>query len=255
MIKLHVTEYGQGYPVLLLHGFPFDHTIWQAQVDVLRDSYRLILPDLRGHGQSSAPDGVYTMEEQARDVIGVLDDLHIQQAIWVGHSMGGYITMAAVRLAPERIGGLALVATHAGADSDERRAGRLAAAEKALLEGGAPLVSAMLKALFAPGTDLTAPPAQHIADLITRTAPAGLAGAQHGMAARPDSIETLRGVRVPVVVIAGTNDTIIPLDGARFMARAIPGAMWVEIAESGHLPMLEQPAALNEVLRTFLRRF
>ncbi|MBI5959500.1 MAG: alpha/beta fold hydrolase [Chloroflexi bacterium] len=253
-VKLHYVEQGQGNPVILLHGFPFDHTIWQAQVDALSDHCRLILPDLRGHGQSPAPDGIYTMDELAGDVIALMDDLHIQRAVWIGHSMGGYILMAALRLAPERISGIGLVATQASADSEERRAGRLAAAEKALQEGGAPVAQMMIKALFAPGFDLISPPAQRIADLISRTAWTGLAGSQRGMAARPDSIETLRGVRVPAVVIAGANDSIIPLDGAQQMAQAIPGARLVEIADAGHLLMLEQPEAVSAALRSFTER-
>jgi 3-oxoadipate enol-lactonase len=251
-VKLHYVERGRGMPVVLLHGFPFDHTIWQAQVEALHDSFRLILPDLRGHGQSPTPAGAYRMDLMAQDVFALLDDLNVERAVWVGHSMGGYITMAALRTAPERITGIGLVATHPLADPEDRRAGRLATADKVLTEGSSLVAQTMIKTIFAPGFDLDSPPARRLFDLMSRTPLLGIAGAQRGMAERPDSVETLRNVRVPAVVIAGLGDQIVAPDMMLQMARDIPNARLVEIAGAGHVPMIEQPDATTAALRALL---
>jgi pimeloyl-ACP methyl ester carboxylesterase len=239
-------------PVVLLHGFPFDHTIWRAQVEALSGSFRLITPDLRGQGQSPVTEDVYTMDLLARDVIGLLDDLGIARAVWAGHSLGGYITMAALRIAPDRIAGIALVATQHRADTEERRQGRIAAAEQARTPGPHPVPPAMVQAMFAPGYDLASPTGRQITDLMGRIAPLGIAGTQLGMAGRPDSTETLRAVRVPAVVIAGAKDQIVPLAVAQQMAQTVPQSRLVEIGGAGHLVMIEQPEATTAALREFL---
>lgn len=251
-VKLFFEDHGAGLPVVLLHGFPFDHTLWRAQVEALRGSFRMITPDLRGQGRSPVTDGVYPMDLLARDVIGLLDDLGIARAVWAGHSIGGYITMAALRIAPERIAGIALVATQHLADSEERRRGRIAAAEKARGPGPHTVSTAMVQAMFAPGYDLASPTGQQIIDLMGCIAPQGIAGTQLGMAERPDSTETLRAVRVPALVIAAANDQIVPLDVARQMAQTIALARLVEIGGAGHLVMIEQPDATTAALREFL---
>jgi 3-oxoadipate enol-lactonase len=251
-VKLHYVERGQGTPIVFLHGFPFDHTIWRAQVEALRDAFRLILPDLRGHGQSPAPAGVYRMELMAQDVFALLDDLNIERAVWVGHSMGGYITMAALRAAPERIAGVGLVATHPLRDPDDRRAGRLATAEKVLTEGSGIVAQNMIRMVFAPGFDLDSPPARELFDLMNRTSPLGIAGVQRGMAERPDSVQALRHTQVPAVVIAGLGDQIVAPDVMRQMAHDIPNGRLIEIADAGHMPMIEQPDATTAALREFM---
>ena len=253
-VKLFYVERGRGLPVVLLHGFPFDHTLWRAQDAALSDSFRIITPDLRGHGASPAPEGVYHMELLARDVLALLDDLGIERAVWVGHSMGGYITMAALRIAPERISGIGLVATQPLADPEDRRAGRLATAEKVLVEGSGMVAQSMIKIVFAPGFDTDSPPAQELFEVMSKTAPLGIAGSLRGMAGRPDSVETLRSANVPAVVIAGVEDQIAALDVMQRMASTIPGAYLVKIAGAGHIPMVEQPEVTTSALRDFLQR-
>jgi pimeloyl-ACP methyl ester carboxylesterase len=160
--------------------------------------------------------------------------------------------MAALRATPERITGIGLVATHPLSDSKDRRAGRLAAAEKVLTEGSGVVVQNLIKTVFAPGFDLDSPPARKLFDVMSRTPLLGIAGAQRGMAERPDSVETLRNVRVPAVVIAGLGDQIVASDVMRQMARDIPKARLAEIAGAGHVPMIEQPDATTATLREFL---
>lgn len=253
-IPLHYTEAGTGFPVVLLHGFPFDHTIWAAQQSALSDTYRVITPDLRGHGQSPAlAADVYTMDDFAQDVIALLDTLDIERAVWVGHSMGGYIMLAALRLAPERIAGVAFVATHPYPDSADKQAGRRATAERVLAEGSVIAADSMRPIMFAPNFDTESATAQTIYDIMRNTAPETIAAAQRGMAGRPDSVPTVRAMTVPAVVIAGTDDQIMGINVARGMIDVLPaGTTLVEIADSGHMPMLEQPAALTDALRAFL---
>ncbi len=253
-IRLHYTEAGNGLPVVLLHGFPFDHTIWAAQQSALSDAYRVITPDLRGHGQSPALTAdVYSMDDFARDVIALLDTLDIERAVWAGHSMGGYIMLAALRRAPERIAGVALVASNPYPDPPEKQAGRRATAERVLAEGSVIAADGMRPIMFAPGFDLDSESTQTCYAMMANTAPETIAAAQRGMAGRPDSVPTVRDLTVPAVVIAGANDQIMGINVARGMIDILPaGTTLVEIADSGHMPMLEQPAALTVALRAFL---
>lgn len=252
-VGLYFEERGKGLPVVLLHGFPFSHHIWRAQIDALTDSFRIIAPDLRGHGQSPAPLGTYDMDLMASDVCALLDDLGIERAAWAGHSLGGYVLMAALRRHPRYVRGAALVATHPLPDSPDKRLQRMQSAEVVLSQGPADLALSMMAVLFAPKFDRQSPAAQAIYEMMTATPALGVAGALRGMAGRPDSVETLRQIVVPAVVIAGVEDQIVKLEVAEEMARSMPGAELVTIAGAGHMPMIEQPEATTAVLREFLR--
>jgi 3-oxoadipate enol-lactonase len=254
IVQLHYVERGEGLPVVLLHGFPFDHRIWEPAAEALSDTYRVIAPDLRGHGQSPAPEGVYTMDALAGDVLALLDELKIERAVWIGHSMGGYITMAALRIAPGRIAGVGLVATHPFADSPEKQRDRIASAKKALERGSEAVVSGMVNGLFAPGTDLESEPVQRIRQIMVNTPREGVAGALEAMAGRPDSVETLRDAAIPMVLIAGAQDQIVGPDMIETMAKTLPKLRRVPIDGAGHMPMIEQPDALTAALREFLQR-
>ena len=133
-VSLHYTEQGQGTPVVFLHGYPFSSAIWHEQ-QRLSDHFRVITPDLRGHGQSPTPLGVYQMDLMARDVFALLDSLEIAQAIIMGHSLGGYVTLAGWRIAPERFLAMGLIASQAAADSEETRQNRYKAADRVEAEG------------------------------------------------------------------------------------------------------------------------
>jgi len=251
-VKLSYWERGTGLPVVLLHGFPFDHTLWQAQADALSREYRIITPDLRGHGQSPAPDGSYPMRDMAGDVVALLDSLGIEQVVWAGHSMGGYITLAALRDFGPRVRAAAFVATHPYADPPEKQQDRQNGARKALESGTESAVSGMIPTIFAPGADPESEQARRIRQIMFRTPPTGVAGVQQGMAARPDSVETLREARVPMVWIAGAQDQIVKRAMLEGLAQTLPSLRMVWIEGAGHLPMIEQPDATTEALRAFL---
>jgi 3-oxoadipate enol-lactonase len=211
-VTLHHTEAGRGMPVVLLHGFPLASAIWREQQRDLSDQYRVITPDLRGHGRSPAAHGVSTMDLMARDVLALLDALHIEHAVLMGHSMGGYVTLAAWKLYPERFRALGLIASQAGADTPEARQARHQLAEKVAAGGSSVVADAMIPKLFAPGFPAESSVIGQVRQLIQGTTPAGIIGALQGMAERRDSGPGLPQMRLPVLILAGESDQIIPPD-------------------------------------------
>ncbi len=253
-VHLHYVQAGNGTPLLLVHGYPLDHTLWQPQMDGLADVTRVIAPDLRGFGQSDAPKGVYTMEVYADDLRALLGPLQIEQAVVCGLSMGGYIALAFWRKYADRIRGLILVDTRAGTDAPAARQARLDMVEQVKQHGSAPAANAMLPRVLAQSTRQSRPDVVESAHaMMLRQPPAGIIGAQLGMAERPDSTALLSTITVPTLVIFGAEDVITPAETeGRSLADAIPGARLVIIPNAGHLSNLEQPDAFNAAVREFL---
>ena len=251
-VTLNYAEAGQGTPVVLLHGFPLSGAIWHEQQQRLSDGFRVITPDLRGHGRSPAPRGVYDMDVLARDVLALLDLLEIKQAVIMGHSMGGYVALAAWRLFPKRFLALGLVASQAGADSADGRLGRYKMAEKVAVDGNKVVAEAMLPRLFAPTLPAEAPMIDHVRQLILNTPCAGIIGSLQGMAQRPDCVALLPEISVPVLILAGAQDQIIAPDKAKAMAAAMKTGTLKMIENAGHMLMLEQPEETTSALKRFL---
>lgn len=246
-ISLAYTRTGEGHPLLLLHGYPLDHSIWTPVVPLLQDSFELILPDLRGFGGSDAPDEDYSMDDLAADLAGLLDHLEIERAALAGHSMGGYVALAFARLYPRRVSGLALVASHPYADPPDRQEARLVTA-RAVAEQGVELVANSMP------EKLTADPAlqRDLRTLALRQPVAGVTGALRAMASRPDSMDLLRGFDFPVVVVHGVQDGIVPLQFARDVQAALPAARIAELPAAGHMPMMESPQETATALLNLL---
>jgi 3-oxoadipate enol-lactonase len=255
-IHLHYDQAGNGIPLLLIHGYPLDHTLWQPQVDGLADIARVIAPDLRGFGQSDAPEGVSTMETYADDLRALLDALKVERAVVCGLSMGGYVALAFWRKYADRARRLILVDTRAGADAPAARQARLDMVEQVKQHGSAPAADAMLPRLLAPSTYQSRPDlVESVHAMMLRQSPAGIIGAQLGMAERPDSTATLPTITVPTLVVFGAEDVITPAETeGRSLADAIPGAKLVIIPNAGHLSNFEQPEAFNAAVREFLTR-
>jgi pimeloyl-ACP methyl ester carboxylesterase len=251
-VTLHYSEHGQGTPVVLLHGYPLSSAIWHTQQQGLSDHYRVITPDLRGHGQSPAPDGVYEMETLAGDVLAMLDSLNIPKAVIMGHSMGGYVTLALWRIAPQRFTALGLICSQAAADTEEARNNRYKTAEKVFGEGSQVVANAMVPRLFAPNVPEDETFIEQVRTIILNTRPSGIIGSLKGMAARPDSTALLPGINVPVLILAGDRDQIISLQKAESMLSAIPKSTLATVENAGHMPMLEQPQATTMAIRNFL---
>jgi pimeloyl-ACP methyl ester carboxylesterase len=252
-VKLHFSEAGAGAPVVLLHGFPLHSEIWRAQRAGLADRWRVITPDLRGHGNSPAPEGAYSMEAMARDVLALVDALGIRKAVLMGHSMGGYVTLAAAKIAPERFLALGLVASQAAADTEEARQGRFKMVEKVAAEGSAPVEAAMIPRLFAPESGAGKNIVEEVRQMILKTPPAGIIGALQGMAARENSEAVLAKMEVPILILAGQHDQIIPLTKSQALAAAVPEATLAIIEKAGHMPMLEEPARTTAAIGEFLQ--
>ncbi len=249
-VHLSYSELGTGTPLILLHGFPLNRAIWQSQVEQLAESARVITPDLRGHGASPAPEGEYSIELMARDVLTLLDELGIQKAIWAGHSMGGYVALAAYRIAPERFSGLALVATSDRADTAEGRQKRYELIEKVKEQGSEAAVNSKLfKSDVPEDTDFV----QATEDIQKANRPEGIIGSLHAMANRPDSTELLKEITIPTLVIGGIGDQIFKREIAQEMAHALPDSILTLVC-TGHMPMLEDPDAVTDALHQLIIR-
>jgi len=253
-IRLHYVQTGQGSLTLLfVHGYPLDHTLWQPQVDKMSDIARVVALDLRGFGQTDAPEAVYTMEAHADDLAALFDTLQIERAIVCGLSMGGYIALAFWRKYAARVRGLILVDTRAGADSPTARQGRLDMVEQVKQHGAGPAADAMLPRLLCESTRRSRPDVVEFAHaMMLRQSPTGIIGAQLGMAERPDSTPTLSTITVPTLLVFGAEDIITPVEPeGKSMAAAIPHARLVIIPNAGHLSNLEQPEAFEVAVREF----
>lgn len=240
--------------LLLIHGFPFSSRVWDAQTQALEENVVVIRPDLRGAGQSDTSPGPYLMETLAADVATVLDAVGVERAAIAGHSMGGYVAMAFLRMFSERVDRLALIASRLRADTPSEAQGRLELADRLERERNMePLVESMLPRLFGPLTeDIHPETMERAADIMRNNDPLGAAAALRGMALRSSSEDIAEDVGVPVLVVAGARDHTIPLSEARANAREFRHGELVVCEDSGHLPMLEEPGHLTGALRAWL---
>jgi pimeloyl-ACP methyl ester carboxylesterase len=254
-VELATVDEGRGVPVLLVHGFPLDHAMWQGQIDALKRDFRVIAPDLRGFGASSVTEGTVTMEQFADDLSGLLDQLKVAEpVVYCGLSMGGYIAFEFWRKYRQRVRGLVLCDTKAEADTAEAAQARLTMADKVLKEGPAVAADAMLPKLLAKVTAETRPGiAEGLRQTILNTSPQGIAAAQRGMAERRDSKKLLATIDVPTLVIVGKEDQITTVEQMRTIAAATRVSAPVEVPDAGHMSPLENPAAVNAELMAFLR--
>lgn len=254
-VELSVIDRGQGLPILLAHGFPLDHTMWQGQIDELSKTHRVIAPDLRGFGASQVISGTTTMEQFADDLAALLDALQITQPIvFCGLSMGGYVAWQFWRRHAARLKGLVLCDTKSKADTSEAAAGRMKMVDHVLRAGAEVVAEAMPAKLFAPATYEKSPQVvARIKETIGRTAPEGIAAALRGMAVRPDMSGELRYIKVPALVVVGQHDSISPVEEMRDIANALPDSHFVVIPDAGHMAPLEEPARFNEALQAYLR--
>jgi pimeloyl-ACP methyl ester carboxylesterase len=245
---------GAGMPLLLIHGFPLNRTLWKPQWEALGGVARLLVPDLRGFGESDAAPGPYSMDLLARDCAGLLDVLGITQPVVVGGlSMGGYVTFAFARSFPERVRGLILAATRAGADTPEGKANREKSAALARAQGPAAVAGAMLPRMMSPKTYETRQPLVELARRIMETASVeGIVGAQLGMKDRPDFTSLLSTIEKPVLILHGADDSLIPVAEAEAMQHAMRSSRLVIVPEAGHLLNLEQPGIFNRAVMEFL---
>jgi 3-oxoadipate enol-lactonase len=244
---------GHGTALLLVHGFPLDSRLWDAQVAGLPSLVHVIAPDLRGSGHSAVPPGPYDMDQHADDLAGLLDALAIRRVVVAGLSMGGYVAFALWRRHPERVQALVLADTRAEPDSPQARTNRDAAAVRVREIGAAAYAEEMLPRLLAPVSMANPRIRERALSMMAAQPVDGIVGALGGMRDRADSRALLPGITVPALVIVGHNDSLTPPADARAMADGIPGSQLVEVPRAGHLSPLENPRSVNTALRAFLR--
>jgi pimeloyl-ACP methyl ester carboxylesterase len=250
MEPMRYMDVGTGTPVVLLHAFPLDSRMWDAARSALAARARLITPDQRGFGGtplSGAPD----LALAAADVVALLDRLDLRDVVLGGCSMGGYVAMAVLRAAPERVAGLVLVDTKATADTDAARENRRAVAARAEAEGVAFLAESTPGTLLGPSP--SADVVRTVRELVAAQSPAAVAWAQRAMAARPDSTDTLRGLDVPALVLRGVEDGVVTAADAAHLLGLLPRAELVELPDVGHLPPLEAPDEFAAAVLSWLR--
>ncbi len=245
--RLTYLRTGSGAPLVLVHGFPLDHSIWEPVVPFLTDDFDLILPDLPGFGGSDSPGPDPDIETYAHALADLLSALGLTQAFLAGHSMGGYVALAFARLYPSRLRGLALVASQPLADTPERKSGRYETAAQVALHGAGVVAEAMVP-------KLSADPAHGpiLNELILRQRPEGIIGGLRAMAGRPDSSSLLASLTVPLVLIHGQADALIPVERAREAAQSTPHAVLVELPAVGHMPMMESPEKTAAALKLLI---
>ncbi|HET9142661.1 alpha/beta hydrolase [Actinophytocola sp.] len=237
-------------PLVLLPAFPFDGRMWGAVADGLAGP--VIAPDPRGFGRPVGDDEP-DLDLLAADVVALLDERGLDRVVLGGCSMGGYVALAVLRTAPERVGGLVLIDTKPTADPPPAKQNRAAMAERAEREGvDGWLMADMLPLLLGPTTVEERPEVvETVRDLTAGLSPEGVAWAQRAMAARPDSSEALAAAEIPVLVLHGEQDAIIPVEAARATADLLRRGELVLFGESGHLPPLEVPAECAAAIMTW----
>jgi 3-oxoadipate enol-lactonase len=244
---------GDGPPVVLLHPFPVHHEFWLPVVDVLATRYRLILPDLRGHGDSEAGEGPATMDKHAADLARVLDNADIGRAPMVGVSIGGYALFEFWRRHRGRAAALILCNTKAAADNAEARAGRVQAANDVLELGTEPFFEGMMQKVLGKTTRESRPDLlEGTLKMMRKMSPADVSQVQRGMAERPDSMDTLKTINVPTLLVTGDEDPMTGVNEAEIMRQQIAGSQLRVIPKAGHYSPWEQPAEAGRILRQFL---
>jgi pimeloyl-ACP methyl ester carboxylesterase len=253
-ITVGYDDVGSGMPLVLVHGHPFDRSMWQPQVAHFgRSGWRVIAPDLRGYGESTVVPGLTPLETFARDLAALLDRLGLERVVLGGLSMGGQIVLEFHRLFPERIRGLLLADTFAQAETEDGRRARNDTADRLLREGMARYADELLPQMIARATVAALPAvAERVLDMMRAAPAAGAAAALRGRAERPDYVDMLAQISVPTLIAVGRDDEFTPVSDAKFLRDRIADATLVIIERAGHLPNLEQPAAFNLALTPFL---
>lgn len=250
--QVGVDEAGSGVPVLLLHGFPHDRTLWTAQLATPAAGFRLIAPDLPGFGESSRIPTA-TLDAWADWCVALLDTLAIERAVVGGLSMGGYLALAIWRRHPQRVRAMILADTKAGADSPEAQAKRIAMQELAAAEGAGAVADQMMPGMVGKTTRAERPRAVSFLDeMLRRASVRAIHDALDAMRTRPDSTPTLPSIHVPTLIVCGDEDTLTPVKESEAMHAAIPDSQLAVIPGAGHASCVESPTAFNAVLAGFL---
>ncbi|HLA68684.1 MAG TPA: alpha/beta fold hydrolase [Bacteroidota bacterium] len=255
-ISINYQERGlpQGLPIVFIHGFPFNNTMWAPQMMALPQEYRAISFDVRGHGESDVADGQYSIEFFADDLISLLDHLAIQRAVLCGLSMGGYIALRTIERHPDRIRALVLCDTRSEADANEGKVKRASQIKAVKSQGVKPFAESFVKAVFAPHTFVESPKTvAAIQSAIESTSPLSICGTLLALAARTDTTSVLAQITVPTLILVGEHDALTPPSAAQSMHSLIQGSQIHIVPHAAHMSNLENPSFFNEKLLAFLK--
>jgi 3-oxoadipate enol-lactonase len=250
-IDLKYEEYGNGKAVVLLHGFCGSSQYWHKTAPILSEHYRIIVPDLRGHGESSIPEGTYTMETMADDIAGLLDTLQIEKAVLLGHSLGGYVTSAFVELHPDKLLGCGLIHSTALPDTEAAKQKRLQGIEQIRKEGIEPYVKNLIPNLFTKAELIDmAGDVEQIIQIGLQTKPEGAIHTLEGMMQRSDRSGIVSDSNLPILLVAGAEDTVMPPE--RTFTVTSPNTFETTFENIAHMSMIESPDQLNQVIMEYL---
>lgn len=253
-INMVFDDHGSGEVVVFVHGQPFNRSMWDQQVAAFKTNKRLIVPDLRGYGETGIPSGTTLLDELALDLIHLLEALQITKATFVGLSMGGQILFDLYRLAPQLFHAMVLADTDAKAESAESYQARLQLAND-LAEKGMSAYTAQHLHRFLGKKTMAAQPevVKHLREMMDSTNPLGAAAVQRGRAERRDHTAMLPHIHCPVLIIVGEEDGFTPVAVAEGMQAHISGAQLAVIKDASHMPNMEQPEIFNGHLELFLQ--
>jgi 3-oxoadipate enol-lactonase len=242
-----------GAPIVFVHGFPFDHTMWEPQVQALSKTFRVITYDVRGHGASEIGDGVYSIDLFVKDLIGILDALKLSKVALCGLSMGGYIALRAMEKYPQRFSRLILCDTKSVADTEEGKKKRAAAAETVKKDLVPAYAEGFSKAVLTERTVSQRPElVEVVKKMIRGNSVEGIVGTLAALAGRSDTTQALAGMAIPTLILTGSEDKITPPSDAEAMSRILPHAKLVLLPDAAHLSNLENPTLFNDKLISFL---
>ncbi len=251
--QIYYEMYGEGAPLVLLHPFPVHREFWRPIIKSLSGDYRVVLPDLRGHGNSSVGNSPATMQMHAEDISAVLRDARIERAIFGGVSIGGYVLFEFWRRHREQVKALILACTRASGETLQGKADRERSIEHVQRCGTEHFFDAMVKNVMAPQTRLNRPDIAASAREMMNSMPVeALVALQRGMAERPDSMSTLQTIKVPTLVICGAQDSLVRVGEMEQMQRMIRESKFEVLSDAGHYAIYEQPAAAGRLMRQFI---
>lgn len=253
MQQLYFNTQGQGETLVLVHGFCEDSRIWAAIAPALQAKHRVVLVDMAGFGKSPLDSSKEqeSVDDMADRLAHTLQQNDIQKCCLVGHSMGGYVTLAFAQKYPDMLTGWGLFHSSASADTDEKKESRLKQAEFVGENGTEPFVKVLIPSLFAPSQNYAAQMESALA-MAKECTPFGIMNALLAMRQRPERVEVLKTSKVPVLIIAGAEDGVIPVEKLSYQA-SLPQRCQLELFEkSGHMGMLEEPQKSIDVLSRFM---
>jgi len=242
--------------IIFIHGFPFNKSMWDMQVEALKDNYRVIAYDIRGHGNSDAGDEEFSIDLFVNDLLCLMDALELDNVILCGLSMGGYVALRAIENYPELFDALILSDTQCAADTPEGKEKRLKAIENIKENGVENYADESIKNLFAAESFITRIKViAAVKNMIVGTSVESLINTLFALSTREETCIKLDDIKMPVLIMVGSEDKITPLGAARVMHEGIPDSFLKVIAHAGHLANLENPSVFNHHLRKFLHRF